>query len=74
VIGARCLVAAGSLVLGGTQVPAGMLVTGAPAKVKGPIEGTGAELWVNVNPQAYRDLAQRHLAGVEPIDSDVGDS
>lgn len=40
---------------------------GAPAKVKGPIEGTGAEMWVNVNPQAYRDLAARHLAGLEPM-------
>src|ERR1700759_4424016 len=67
VIGARSLVAAGSLVLAGTQVPAGMLVVGSPAQVKGPIAGTGAEMWVNVNPQAYRDLAQRHLAGLEPI-------
>ena len=40
---------------------------GAPAQVKGPIAGTGAELWVNVNPQAYRDLAQRHMAGLELI-------
>ena len=69
VIGARCMVAAGAVVVGGTQIPAGMLVTGAPAKVKGPIEGTGAEMWVNVNPQAYRDLAQRHMSGVEPIEA-----
>ncbi len=61
------MVAAGSLVVGGTQVPPGMLVTGTPAKVKGPIEGTGAEMWVNVNPQAYRDLAQRHIAGLKPV-------
>ncbi|MEK0911426.1 gamma carbonic anhydrase family protein, partial [Mycobacterium ulcerans] len=67
VIGARCLVAAHSLVVGGTQIPEGMLVTGAPAKVKGPIAGTGAEMWVNVNPQAYRDLAARHMAGLEPL-------
>lgn len=67
VIGARCMIAAGALVVAGTQIPAGMLVTGAPAKVKGPIEGTGAEMWVNVNPQAYRDLAARHLAGLEPM-------
>ncbi|MEK0575680.1 gamma carbonic anhydrase family protein, partial [Mycobacterium ulcerans] len=52
---------------GGTQIPEGMLVTGAPAKVKGPIAGTGAEMWVNVNPQAYRDLAARHMAGLEPL-------
>ncbi|KZS63312.1 gamma carbonic anhydrase family protein [Mycobacterium ostraviense] len=67
VIGARSMVAAGALVVAGTQIPPGVLAVGAPAKVKGPIEGTGAETWVNLNPQAYRDLAQRHLTGLEQI-------
>lgn len=67
VIGARSLIAAHSLVVGGTQIPSEVLVTGAPAKVKGPIAGTAAELWVNGNPQAYRDLAQRYLAGLGPF-------
>src|SRR5882757_5849633 len=67
VIGARSMVAAGALVVAGTQIPAGVLAVGSPAKVRGPIAGTGAEMWVNLNPQAYRDLAQRHLAGLEPI-------
>lgn len=53
--------------MAGTQIPPGVLAVGAPAKVKGPIEGTGAETWVNLNPQAYRDLAQRHLTGLEQI-------
>jgi len=64
VIGSRSLIAAHSLVVGGTQIPAEVLVTGAPAKVKGPIAGTGAENWVNMNPKAYHDLAQRYLAGL----------
>lgn len=63
-IGARCLVAAGALVIGGTELPDGVLATGAPAKVKGPIEGTGAEFWVKMNPSAYQELARRHAAGV----------
>src|SRR5271168_194723 len=67
VIGARSLIAAHSLVTAGTQIPAGVLVVGAPAQIKGPIAGTGAEMWVNLNPQAYRELAQRHLAGLEAI-------
>src|SRR6516225_8441314 len=67
VIGSRSLVAAGSLVLAGTQIPAGVLAVGSPAQVKGSIAGTGAEMWINLNPQAYRDLAQRHIAGLEPI-------
>ncbi|MGO8769164.1 gamma carbonic anhydrase family protein [Mycobacterium sp.] len=67
VIGAGSMIAAHSLVTAGTQIPAGVLAVGAPARVKGPIAGTGAEMWVNLNPQAYRDLAQRHIAGLEPI-------
>jgi len=67
VIGARSLIAAHSLVTAATQIPPGMLVVGAPAQIKGPVAGTGAEMWINVNPQAYRDLARRHLAGLEPI-------
>jgi carbonic anhydrase/acetyltransferase-like protein (isoleucine patch superfamily) len=67
VIGARSLVAAHSLVVGGTQIPPDVLVTGAPAKVKGPIAGTRAEMWVQMNPQAYRDLAQRYRAGLKEV-------
>ena len=67
VIGARSLLAAGALVVGGTHIPAEVLVTGVPATVKGPIAGTGAEMWVKVNPQAYQDLARRYLTGLEPI-------
>src|ERR1700732_5029295 len=50
VIGARSLIAAHSLVTAGTQIPSGVLVVGAPAQIKGPIAGTGAEMWVNLNP------------------------
>lgn len=67
VIGARSMIAAHSLVVGGTHIPDEVLVTGAPAKVKGPIAGTGAEVWVNLNPKAYQDLAQRYLAGFEEV-------
>jgi carbonic anhydrase/acetyltransferase-like protein (isoleucine patch superfamily) len=61
-VGARTLVAAGSVVTG--EVPAEVLAMGTPARVKGPIAGTSAEAWVRSNPQVYRDLAQRHRAGV----------
>lgn len=67
VIGSRSLVAAGSLVLAGTQIPDGVLVTGSPAKVKGPIAGTGAEMWVTANPPYYQGLAQRYRSGLEPL-------
>jgi carbonic anhydrase/acetyltransferase-like protein (isoleucine patch superfamily) len=63
VIGRRSLIAAHSLVVGGTQIPDEVLVTGAPAKVKGPIAGTNAEMWVDMNPGEYQALARRYLAG-----------
>lgn len=68
VIGARSLIAAHSLVVGGTKIPDEVLVTGAPAKVKGPIAGTGAEMWVNLNPGEYEALARRHREGLRPLD------
>ncbi|MGV0635450.1 gamma carbonic anhydrase family protein [Mycolicibacillus trivialis] len=67
VIGAGSLVAAGALVLAGTQIPEGVLAVGAPAKVKGPLAGTGAQLWVQANPQHYRDLAERYRAGLGEV-------
>jgi hypothetical protein len=39
---------------------------GAPCKVKGPLAGTPAERWVQVNPSGYQALAQRHRKGVQP--------
>jgi carbonic anhydrase/acetyltransferase-like protein (isoleucine patch superfamily) len=59
VIGARSMIAAGALVTAGSHIPAEVVVMGAPAKVKSPIAGTSAEMWVNVNPRAYQDLARR---------------
>jgi carbonic anhydrase/acetyltransferase-like protein (isoleucine patch superfamily) len=67
VIGPRSMIAAHSLVMAGTEIPAEVLVAGAPAEVKGPLAGTSAETWVNVNPQAYQDLAHRYLRGLGPI-------
>lgn len=66
-LGARCLVAAGAVVPAGMEVPEGMLVAGVPAQVKRSIEGTPSEFWVKANPGAYAELAQRHLAGVQPV-------
>jgi len=67
VIGRRSLVAAHSLVVAGTKIPDEVFVTGAPAKVRGPIAGTGAERWVNMTPATYRALAERYRDGLEEI-------
>jgi len=65
-IGARAMVGAGALVAPGTVVPPGMLAVGVPAKVTRPLAGTSAERWVQLNPEAYQALAQRHRAGLAP--------
>ena len=52
----------------GATIPAGMLAAGAPAVVKRPVKGTGAEMWVNLNPGAYAELAQRHRLGIRFVD------
>ena len=72
-IGAKALVAAGSIVAAGTNVPAGMLFAGAPATLRRPVKGTGAEIWVETNPEAYAELAQRHRSGIRYVDPDADD-
>jgi len=61
-VGARALIAAGSVVAAGCEIPSGMLAAGAPAVVKRPVEGSPAQFWVDMNPSAYAELAQRHRA------------
>lgn len=70
VIGAGSMVAAGAVVTPNTQIPDGVLAVGTPATVKGPIAGTASEVWVKMNPEAYRQLAARHRDGVSPIAPD----
>jgi len=66
-IGARAMIAAGALVTPGTEIPDGMLAMGAPCKVRGPLAGTPAARWVEINPAGYQALAQRHRTGVQPV-------
>ena len=65
-IGSRALVAAGAIVPPGMNVPDGMLAVGVPAKIAGEVTG-GAKLWVDHNPELYRELARRHAATVKPV-------
>jgi carbonic anhydrase/acetyltransferase-like protein (isoleucine patch superfamily) len=68
IVGCRALVAAGATVPPGMKIPDGMLAVGVPARIAGPVTG-GAQRWVENNPQAYRELARRHAAGVRPVTS-----
>jgi carbonic anhydrase/acetyltransferase-like protein (isoleucine patch superfamily) len=63
-IGTRSLVAAHSMVPPGAQIPPGVLAAGSPAVVKRELAGTPAELWVQINPTYYPELARRHRVGI----------
>lgn len=65
-IGARSLIAAGSVVSPRTVIPDDVLAVGAPAVVRGPLSD-GARWWVQNNPATYRALAQRHARGTLPL-------
>ncbi len=60
VVGPRTLVAAGSVVTPGTELPGGMVAAGIPCRPTKPIEGTSSEFWVEQNPAYYQELAQRY--------------
>ena len=65
VVGPRTLVAAGSVVTPGTELPGGMVAAGIPCRPTKPIEGTSSEFWVEHNPAYYQELAQRHRDGAK---------
>ncbi|GAA4121889.1 gamma carbonic anhydrase family protein [Nocardioides fonticola] len=67
-VGDRTLVAAGSVVTPGAEIPAEVVAAGIPAKPTKPITGTSSEFWVQTNAEYYRDLARRHAAGAVPVE------
>ena len=66
-IGARSLIAAGSVVLANTKIPEGVLAAGSPAIVKRKITGSPSEEWVTGNPKRYKQLADEHLNNLREI-------
>lgn len=58
-IGARSLLAAGSTVLVGTEIPTDVMAAGSPASVKKEIGG-GARWWIDRSAPYYVELAKRY--------------
>jgi carbonic anhydrase/acetyltransferase-like protein (isoleucine patch superfamily) len=58
-VGRQALVAAGSVVLEGQEIPDGMLAAGAPAKVKRALKGRSKE-WLEVGASAYMRLTKTY--------------
>lgn len=69
VIGNRVVIAAGSLVTPNSIIPDDVLALGRPARVQGPLSESH-HIWVEKNPEMYRELARRFAAGSAPIDLD----
>src|SRR3954447_3394230 len=67
VVGARSLIGAHSLVVGGTKIPDEVLVTGAPAKGRGPIAGPGAATGARAEPGATEVPPRRYVDGLQPV-------
>lgn len=64
-IGERCMVAAGALVPEGFTAPPGVLVIGAPAKVRRDLRDSELDLLSDTAAE-YAANARRHRAGLEP--------
>jgi carbonic anhydrase/acetyltransferase-like protein (isoleucine patch superfamily) len=65
-VGARTMIAAGSTVTPGVEVPDEVVAMGSPAKKHVPLS-EGARLFIDHNPRVYRELAQRHRDGAKLI-------
>jgi carbonic anhydrase/acetyltransferase-like protein (isoleucine patch superfamily) len=61
VIGEESLVAAGSVVPSGMEVPARTVVAGAPASLRKTLDGAAAE-WIRDGGRHYVELSRRYLA------------
>jgi len=61
VIGAECLLAAGTVVLEGADIPPRSVVAGVPGRVKKTLEGSAAD-WISGGGAHYVELSRRYLA------------
>lgn len=69
VVNSGSLVAAGALVPPGMEVPSGVVVTGVPAKVRGPVEpDTWPAILLEYNAKYYVELADRYRTGSRVLD------
>ncbi|HVB77517.1 MAG TPA: gamma carbonic anhydrase family protein [Candidatus Nitrosotalea sp.] len=66
-LGTGSMLAAGSVLTEGQEVPPGMLAAGVPALVKKPLSGSSAR-WASEPAQRYRENRLRYQRGLRPVD------
>lgn len=64
-VGAQAMLAAGSVLGEGAEIPARHLAAGVPAQVKKPLSGAAAG-WVERSARHYRDLVSAHRRSLGP--------
>ncbi len=63
-IGRRAMLAAGSVVVEGGEIPPGVLAAGAPARVKKTLDGSSSK-WIETAAREYQALRLRYMEQVE---------
>jgi len=66
-LGAGSLLAAGSVLLEGVEIPPGRLAAGVPATDRKALEGS-SDTWVGTAARHYRDRAITYRAQLKPVD------
>jgi carbonic anhydrase/acetyltransferase-like protein (isoleucine patch superfamily) len=64
-LGAGSLLAAGAVLAEGTEVPAGYMAAGVPAKIKKSLDGSSGN-WVGITAKHYRDRAVAYRDKLRP--------
>ena len=65
-LGAAAMLAAGAVLTEGSEVPAGHLAAGVPARVKKPLKGSSDE-WVASSAHHYQQRSIRYRAALKPV-------
>jgi carbonic anhydrase/acetyltransferase-like protein (isoleucine patch superfamily) len=66
-LGSRAMLAAGSVLPEGREVPASHLAAGAPAEVKKELSGSSAR-WVETTAEHYQEAGRAYRAGLVGVD------
>jgi len=65
-LGAGSMLAAGAVLLEGSEIPPRHLAAGVPARVKKPLAGS-SDGWVGTSALHYQQRALRYRAGLKPV-------
>lgn len=68
-VGARAMLAAGTVVKEGMEIPDAVLAAGVPAEVKKPLSGSSLN-WIEMAAPEYQSLRLRYMRGARVVDEE----